>query len=121
MVLGRQFRGFRNLMRNFILILVAFFLCVEARLSALHAGPITNDAIVLVNSSSPQYLDFQHFVQPYLDNFGVPYSVLDIASNSLGTNIGSYALIIVGHKQLDTNQVFLDQTAQQNICLAVTN
>ena len=28
---------------------------------------------------SAKYLDFQHYVQPYLDNFGVPYTVLDIS------------------------------------------
>ncbi len=76
---------------------------------------------MLVNSSSAKYLDFQHAIQPYLDNFGVPYTVLDIASNAVGTDIGNYALIIIGHSQLDTNHVYLDATAQQNISMAVTN
>jgi len=80
----------------------------------LKAVTIGADAVVVVNSSSPKYLDFQHFVQPYLDNFGVPYTVLDIASNSIGTNIGNYALIIIGHKQLDTNQVYLTSAVQSN-------
>ena len=37
-------------------------------------------AIVLVNQHSPRYSDFQAYIQPYLDHFGVPYFVLDISS-----------------------------------------
>ncbi len=78
-------------------------------------------AAVLVNSASARYLDFQHYLQPYLDNFGVPYDVLDIASNGVGTNLGHYALIIVGHGQLDTNGVALGSTGQAAISLAISN
>jgi hypothetical protein len=89
--------------------------------SSLRAAPVGADAVALVNSSSAKYLDFKHSVQPYLDNFGVPYTVLDIASNTVGTNVGNYAVIIVGHSQLDTNHVYLDPARQQNISAAVTN
>ena len=58
-------------------------------------------ALVLVNSSSPDYLNFQHYIQPYLDHFGVPYATLDIASSPVPSDIGDYALIIIGHRQLD--------------------
>jgi hypothetical protein len=85
------------------------------------SGTLGADAVVLVNSTSPKYSDFQHYLQPYLDNFGVPYTVQDIATNALGTNLGHYALIIIGHQQLDTNQVFLDLTHQSYISTAVSN
>ncbi len=91
-------------------------LVVSPQPSVIGAG-----AVVLVNSSSPKYLDFQHFIQPYLDTFGVPYTVLDIASNSIGTNLAHYASIIIGHKLLDTNGVYLNSLAQSNISLAVSN
>jgi hypothetical protein len=76
-------------------------------------------AVVLVNSRSARYLDFQHFIQPYLDNFGVPYSVLDISTNPPGADIGRCALIIIGHSQLDTNQAYLTTSVQTNLAQAV--
>ena len=86
------------------------------RASANSAG-----AVVLINSQSAKYPDFQHFVQPYLGNFGVPYTVLDISSNGVGPALTNYALIIIGHAQLDTNNVFLNAAAQSNLALAVSN
>jgi len=79
------------------------------------------DALVLVNSTSAKYLDFQHQIQPYLDNFGVPYTVQDIATNASTTNLPNCALLIIGHKQLDTNHIYLDANAQANISRAVSN
>jgi hypothetical protein len=84
-------------------------------------GMLGADALVLVNSSSAKYPDFQHYLQPYLDNFGIPYTVQDIATDAVGTNVGHYALIIIGHKQLDTNHVFLDSSGQSNLSAAVSN
>ena len=82
---------------------------------------VSADALVLVNSTSAKYPDFQHYLKTYLDHFGFPYSVLDLATNAIGTNLGSYALIIIGHSQLDTNQVFLNTAAQLNLAAAVAN
>src|SRR5579863_10441476 len=78
-------------------------------------------AVVLVNSHSGRYSDFGHFIQPYLGNFGVPYTVLDISSGAAVTNLTNYALIIIGHAQLDTNLAYLTASAQSNISLAVSN
>jgi hypothetical protein len=85
------------------------------------AGPVRADALVLVNSHSSRYLDFQHFIRPYLDNFGIPYAVQDISTNAPGPGISDYAVIIIGHSQLDINQTYLNSTAQANISLAVSN
>jgi hypothetical protein len=76
---------------------------------------------VLVNSTSAKYLDFQRLIQPYLDNFGVPYTVQDIATNASTTNLINYALVVIGHKQFDTNHVHLDSNAQANISRAISN
>jgi hypothetical protein len=78
------------------------------------------DAVVLVNSTSPAYLDFQQRLQPYLDNFGVPYTVLDISTNTPDANLSRYALIIIGHSQLDTNGVYLNAGAQANLAAVVS-
>ncbi|MBK8150618.1 MAG: DUF2341 domain-containing protein [Acidobacteria bacterium] len=83
-------------------------------------------AIVLVNSNSPAYPDFQHFVQPYLDNFGVPYTVLDVATTAVETDVTDYALIIIGHRQIDAGNTCsgapcLNSTEQTNIINAVNS
>ncbi len=78
-------------------------------------------AVVLVNSQSARYLDFQHFIQPYLDNFGFPYTVLDLTTNVPDPSISNCAVIIIGHSQLDTNRTYLSPTVQSNLSLAVFN
>jgi hypothetical protein len=80
-----------------------------------------SDALVLVNSKSPRFPDFQHFIQPYLDNFGIPYLVQDIATNSLSTNVGSYAEVVIGHRQLDTNHLYLSTNDQMSLSAAISN
>src|SRR5512140_1032162 len=66
------------------------------------------DAVLIVNSSSAHYADAQTRIQPYLDHFGVPYTVLDIATTRIGPDIGNYALIIIGHAGLDIGGHLLD-------------
>ncbi len=97
---------------------------VTSALASLTVNPtlkIGADAVVLVNSSSAKFLDFQHFIQPYLENFGVPCTIQNIATNPIGTNLSRYAMIIIGHKQLDTNLTFLTPSAQTIISTAVSN
>ena len=89
-----------------------------------HVSAPSLGAIVLVNSNSAGYSDFQHFIQPYLDNFGVPYTVHDIATTPVQTDIGDFALIIIGHRQIDIGSTCsgnpcLDATEQSNITNAV--
>lgn len=104
---------------RFSLVLLAL-LCCLTRFPAL--GATTGaDALVLVNSTSAKYPDFQRMIQPYLDNFGVPYTVTDIATNGPLINLTNYSLLIIGHKQLDTNHAFLDIAAQSSISTAVSN
>jgi hypothetical protein len=80
---------------------------------------LRTDAIVLVNSASPNFTDFQHFIQPYLDNFGVPYTVLDIATAQITSGIADYAVIIVGHRQFDISHAFLNGAEEGFITSAI--
>jgi len=61
--------------------------------TARHPG-----ALVLINSSAPRASDFERYVKSYLDYFGVPYDVCDLASTQAPYDAGRYALIIVGHE-----------------------
>jgi hypothetical protein len=105
----------------FVAALAAGFLLADSRLHSLQAVSMGADAVVLVNSQSSRSQDFTHFIQPYLDNFGFPYTVQDIATNAPGHSITNYAVIIIGHSQLDTNLTYLDATAQSSLSLAVSN
>lgn len=77
------------------------------------------DAVVLVNSSSPDFGEFARYVQPYLDLFGVPYIVHDIGADPLTVDTVSRALIIIGHDGLDEAGAFLDSDSQGLISEAV--
>lgn len=72
-------------------------------------------AVVLVNSNSANYADFQHFIKPYLDHFGVPYDVLNIATTPVEADIQDYALIIIGHRQIDVGS-----TCSGTLCLSAS-
>ena len=79
------------------------------------------DALVLVNSASLRYGDYAAYIEPYLDHLGVPHVVVDIANTAVPTDIGDYALIIVGHKQIDLGNLFLNSAEQNLITSAVNN
>ncbi len=77
------------------------------------------EALVLVNSASGPYSDFERYIQPYLDHFGVPYRQCDLAVSPLPADVDPYALIIVGHGELDVAGTHLDLAAQQRLVAAV--
>ncbi|GAP13459.1 hypothetical protein LARV_01213 [Longilinea arvoryzae] len=100
-----------------VLCATAFFGSVQparAQSSATRA-----DAVVLVNSASPAYSDFQTLVQPYLDQFGVPYHIIDVSTTPVPADLSTYALIIIGHGRIDTSGTLLDSAEQQSISGAV--
>jgi len=83
------------------------------------AGEPLAEALVLVNSLSASYADYDHYIQPYLSNFGIPITVLDIATTAVTTDVADYAVIITGHRQLDVGGIYLDVTEQDSISGAV--
>ncbi|MFO1513027.1 MAG: hypothetical protein U1F83_08980 [Verrucomicrobiota bacterium] len=83
------------------------------------SAPVSGEAVVLVNSASGRYLDFRNYLQPYLDHFGLSYRVWDVRTNEVGTNLADFALIVVGHAQLDTNHLYFSPTEQSNLVQAV--
>ncbi len=109
---------------NFRVIVTNNFGSATSLVASLAAYPsqITRaETVVLVNSHSARYPDFQHFIQPYLDNFGFPYTVRDISTNPPDATLQNYSLIIIGHCQLDTNLTYLTPGAQSSLWQAVSN
>jgi hypothetical protein len=76
-------------------------------------------ALVLVNSSAPDYATFHSRLEPYLVQFGVPFRVLDISAHPFGNEIGDYSLLIVGHRGLDAPHQFLTPDAEHRVLAAV--
>lgn len=64
--------------------------------------PVTNKALILVNSSSSSYSDYVNYIRPYLDNFGIPYDVCNVRTDGL-PSLEDYAIIIFGHKNVYSN------------------
>ena len=62
----------------------------------------SNNALLVVNSASSNYSDYVDYIRPYLDNFGIPYDVVDIHTTGL-PDLGNYAVIIFGHKNVYTS------------------
>ncbi len=99
--------------RQVFMILVFLASLVGVNTSPVAARPVApapltdlvlrQSAVVLVNSTSPDYTPgFQHLIQPYLDHFGIPYTTLDISTAPVPATINEYALIIIGHRNLDS-------------------
>jgi hypothetical protein len=63
---------------------------------------LTNNALILVNSSSASYSDYVKYIKPYLDNFGIPYNVCNVGTDRL-PSLSDYAVIIFGHKNVYGN------------------
>jgi hypothetical protein len=77
------------------------------------------DAIVIVNTASGSINDYPRYIQPYLDHFGVPYTTIDLATTPVPSNVGDYAVIIMGHRNMDANSSYLDSAEQTLISNAV--
>ena len=69
-----------------LLVLMVGMLIPPSQPVVAQPGTTRADALVLVNSASAGYADFQHYIQPYLDHFGVPYTLLDIATAPVGSD-----------------------------------
>jgi len=77
------------------------------------------NALVLVNSLSSSYSDFEHRIYPYIKHFGIPYETLDISILQVTADVEAYPLIIIGHTNLDTTHAYLDSAEQTAIVNAV--
>ncbi|NOS69733.1 MAG: hypothetical protein HOP33_07370 [Verrucomicrobia bacterium] len=120
-LLSRRLMSMKDALARFARPLVTVLLTILAMPVASRADVVSADALVIVNSDSTRYLDFRNNIQPYLDNFGVPYSVLDLKTNTVTTDITQHALIIIGHREIDPNHNRIDTSAQNILSLSVSN
>jgi hypothetical protein len=85
------------------------------------AAIVGANSMVIVNSASSRHLEFRNNIQPGLDNFGVPHSVMVLKTNAVTTSVTQHAPIIIGHQQRHTNHISFDSSVQSMLSLAVSN
>jgi len=76
-------------------------------------------AVVLVNSESPGFSEFESYIEPYLNNFGIPYTCIDIATDPVPAEALDCAVILVGHRGLDVDGAYLDPWEHEALTAAV--
>ncbi len=113
-------------LRKILIFILTFVLICSSFSSTAKAFPLAQasslnqTSIVLVNSESTYFSDYQHYIQPYLDHFGVAYEVLDISIQEIPALVGNHALIIIGHRFLDPNDEYLDANEENLILTSVS-
>ena len=63
--------------------------------------PVSMNVLVLVNRFSFGHPEAEQVLLPYLGHLGVPYTVVDIARDPWPERLDDFALLIIGHRQLD--------------------
>ncbi len=102
-----------------VIILVAGLAALAGSPALAQSDTPRADALVLVNSASADYPQFENYVKPYLDHFGVPCTILDIFTTPVPADIEDYAVIIVGHRRFEPHGTLLSPTEQAHISNAV--
>jgi hypothetical protein len=77
------------------------------------------EAIVLVNSQAMDCTEFHQFLEPYLVQFGIPYTVHDISKKPLGSDLQEYALVIIGHRGFDVPHHYLTPDGEHQLLAAI--
>ena len=72
---------------------------VSITASGQYNGTETKNALIIVNSQSESYRDYNLYIRPYLDWFGIPYDTCNIASMAL-PYLQDYAIVLLGHREV---------------------
>lgn len=96
--------------------LILLFLLASCQHETVDMG-----AVVLVNSESPGFSEFESYIEPFLKNFGIPYTCIDIATDHVTVEALDCAVIVVGHRGLDVDGAHLDPEEHEALTTAVLN
>ena len=72
---------------------------VTVTASGTYSGQASNAAVVIVNSLSEYYTDYNIYIRPYLDWFGIPFDTCNLETMTL-PDLSTYGLIIFGHRNV---------------------
>lgn len=79
-----------------VLMSIAFFILL-AGISCSRSSMQNMNVLVVMNSSSAGYQKGKELLLPYLDHFGIPYLVYDIAGKSKMPDPAGHSLVILAH------------------------
>lgn len=65
-----------------------------------YSPAVTNKALIITNNGSGSYSDYNNYIRPYLENFGIPYDVYNEPTPQDLPDLADYALIILGHRNI---------------------
>lgn len=80
-----------------------------------YLGEGTNKALVMINSESIFFTEYELYIKPYIDWFGIPYETCDVVTDELPP-LNNFAIIILGH-----NFLFEDNYPISEIEIAVSS
>ncbi len=99
------------------LFILSILFILSSSILAIHNNKNSN-VLVITNSLSPGFSNAKTYLIPYLEHFGLPYSIVDVAKKNDLKSLNIYALIIVAHKQIETK---LEKSIKQTILNAVSS
>lgn len=70
---------------------------ITITVSGTHPGTSNRNALVMVNTDSPFYGEYNLYVKPYLEWFGIPCDIYDTGGDNQLPDLNEYAVIIMGH------------------------
>lgn len=77
------------------------------------------ETLVLTNSVTPKFRQALELVIPYLDHFGVPYTLVDLLHDPLPAALADYPLILFAHPGVDARGVALGANGRSRLRDAV--
>ncbi|MBE0676934.1 MAG: hypothetical protein IH591_19925, partial [Bacteroidales bacterium] len=67
----------------------------------------SNKALVIINTGSEDYPDYNLYIKSYLQNFGIPFDTVDVSTQTLYP-LTNYSVIIFGHRNVYDDNYPLD-------------
>ncbi len=117
-----KFQNFINSLLSVCLVLTILLgsLLPNAKPAAAQSSTLRADALIIINTNSGGIIHYTQWIKPYLDYYGIPCTVWDLATNPTVPDFASYAVIIIGHDQLDYFSTYLTAAIQSQITQAVS-
>jgi len=77
------------------------------------------EALVFINSNVPDVKKANEYLIPFLDHYGIPYAILDIAKQPLPNSFKEYAVIIFGHNNVINDDPDMESRLENKFLKAV--
>lgn len=104
-------------MKRIILLLLVSTMVIGSENNPAKAGSM--DVLVFLNTSSREVSKGKERLLPYLDHFGLPYTVVDLNQQKLPVSIDNYALAIISHSRIAARDIRLKANLEELLMAGV--